>query len=297
MSRRRRDDSEESLDLLLDTITNAFGGIVFMAILLAVLVQNDTSQPTQAQSSSARLQAIESQRTYQRLVSDLRSARDSTEHLEQRLADVPNDLFVQLETLRELKQEIETLGAAQREVQELEQQLETQATEVVSSSEDLSQQAADLQGDIEELEQRLSQEREKRTTMADLPQLRRTTKLPVSILLRRGRFVEVWESPGNINPSLEQTDLAIPDLTHEGIDYRVGLRSGFAAEDIAAIERLCQRIDGSNYYVAFAIWEDSFAEFRAIQKLLVEHQVEYQLVFMESNATALFGRGQQVLVQ
>src|SRR5688500_11906818 len=39
--RRRRTQPPDSLDLLLDTITNAFGGILFLAILVVLLMQKN----------------------------------------------------------------------------------------------------------------------------------------------------------------------------------------------------------------------------------------------------------------
>ena len=48
--RRRRSggDGDDSLELLLDTITNAFGGIVFLAILVIILLQNSSETSTPA---------------------------------------------------------------------------------------------------------------------------------------------------------------------------------------------------------------------------------------------------------
>ncbi len=51
MGRRKR-ETPSSLELFLDTICNTFGGIVFLAILLSIIVQNRTRHsvtPTQAQ--------------------------------------------------------------------------------------------------------------------------------------------------------------------------------------------------------------------------------------------------------
>jgi hypothetical protein len=44
MSRRRTSLENDSLDLLLDTITNTFGGILLVALLLVLLVRNTSEQ-------------------------------------------------------------------------------------------------------------------------------------------------------------------------------------------------------------------------------------------------------------
>ena len=65
MSRRRRQRTEtnSSLDLLLDTICNTFGGIIFLAILVAVLLQFSGAAPfeTPATTSDESVRALETE--------------------------------------------------------------------------------------------------------------------------------------------------------------------------------------------------------------------------------------------
>ncbi len=57
--KRRRTGQASSLDLFLDTICNAFGGIMFLAILLSVLVQNRTKQPSEVKTPQVPMSAAE----------------------------------------------------------------------------------------------------------------------------------------------------------------------------------------------------------------------------------------------
>ena len=50
---RRRESTSDSLDLLLDTMCNAFGGIVFMAMLLALIAQQTKVTPDTQQTPDA----------------------------------------------------------------------------------------------------------------------------------------------------------------------------------------------------------------------------------------------------
>lgn len=47
MSRRRGRPADSSLELLLDTITNTFGGILFLAILVSLLLQSTGAHESQ----------------------------------------------------------------------------------------------------------------------------------------------------------------------------------------------------------------------------------------------------------
>jgi len=73
MARRRSKPQSSSLDLFLDTICNAFGGIMFLSILISVLLQfrgNDSAvqldQPTiseaESQLTEDRLAKLQSER-------------------------------------------------------------------------------------------------------------------------------------------------------------------------------------------------------------------------------------------
>ena len=60
--RRCKGHHGSSMDLLLDTITNTFGGVLFLAILVAVLLQitgYNVEQPEEPQISEAELRRLE----------------------------------------------------------------------------------------------------------------------------------------------------------------------------------------------------------------------------------------------
>ncbi len=70
---KAKERSPSSLELFLDTICNTFGGIVFLAILLSVIVQNRTKDPVQTQNDrsftpdEARILALRSEQLSDRL--------------------------------------------------------------------------------------------------------------------------------------------------------------------------------------------------------------------------------------
>ncbi|MFM8777733.1 MAG: hypothetical protein ACKOEF_00425, partial [Acidimicrobiaceae bacterium] len=71
MSARRRRTDDSSLELLLDTITNTFGGILFIAILLSLLLKTGSRNAREAASHVEPLSAVE-QAELESRVADLR---------------------------------------------------------------------------------------------------------------------------------------------------------------------------------------------------------------------------------
>ena len=69
MGTRRRRSTVSSLDLFLDTICNAFGGIMFISILISILIQmrGDQSESTSTKDGIGEREARELQRTIEEL--------------------------------------------------------------------------------------------------------------------------------------------------------------------------------------------------------------------------------------
>jgi hypothetical protein len=99
--RRFRSRANDSLDLLLDTICNAFGGIVLIAILITLLTR-DTQDRMEEQASSADRELIE--RQIASLQSDIKEAQDYL----QRQADAVSVDPKLLSQLDQLKGALET---------------------------------------------------------------------------------------------------------------------------------------------------------------------------------------------
>jgi len=74
MSRRRQRVQTSSLDLFLDTICNAFGGIMFISILISILIQmrGDSSETNARQNAITEVTAIDQQSKVKQLQHQVR---------------------------------------------------------------------------------------------------------------------------------------------------------------------------------------------------------------------------------
>ena len=106
---RRRTRKQDSLELLLDTICNTFGGVLFIAILVVMLLQQTGGAPAiRAPASPVELQSLASH--LGSVVSDLerlRQNRDSQQKVAQNFAP---------EAIRELLARRREVTATSRDV-------------------------------------------------------------------------------------------------------------------------------------------------------------------------------------
>ena len=89
MNRRAGSADSESLDLLLDTISNVFGGVIFIAILLALITTNSTVEVTdnyKAQLESLELANATAQ--IERQIQQLEAAIDELQSTEETLNQI-----------------------------------------------------------------------------------------------------------------------------------------------------------------------------------------------------------------
>lgn len=296
MSRRRRSSGEnESLDLLLDTITNAFGGIVFMAILVAILVRDEAPESESTPRQSA-LESLERRRQKESLRTRIDSTAETVAQLKERADQLPPTLAADFANLEDLNRRYEVAAAQREQLTREEAEIAVEAQEQMSSSENLQLRAAELRGEIEELEEKLARETERRTTTSELPRERSTNKQQIAFLFRRGRIVRVMQG-FDINRTLEPTDESQADLIAPGDAYRVGAASGFSQDDLERFRSELDGLDANLDYLAVGIWDDSFESYAELRKLMVDAGIEHSLLIMRDGEAIRLGGGGQGRVQ
>jgi|GEM_PF-1680307 len=160
--RRGRDTATfGSLDLLLDTICNAFGGIVFIALLLAVLTQNipEAADGTYTEGSFPP--------SVLKLRSDLRMLEEETERLVKQVSE--QDEPENQNPLSEMDQEIMALRA---KVLSLEQVTQSGATEISRTEKEIAeakQEIRELEKERKKITAKMERRRKENTEIRRLP--------------------------------------------------------------------------------------------------------------------------------
>jgi chaperonin cofactor prefoldin len=280
--RKLRPHSEESIDLLLDTICDVFGGFVFIACLLALLSNQHTPvsgdpngiSGTQGRLLTERIEAAKSELAGLQKISETRKSKGQDEL--QTLNSERNELQATLDRLRKLqptnsdttvsKDPVGDLTVLRSEVKALDQLHE----DAKARKDAADQKARDLAGQIQSLRSKITTEDEKRTEHVRFPKEREITKSPQNLLLKYGAIYPLQDASGDKFPGITR-------IMKGGEDFdAIPQKSrGIPISDIATLRRLLASYKRWGSYVSLNVYPDSFEAFRAIKMLILEAGLDY----------------------
>lgn len=272
--RRRHSGGFSSLGLLLDTMCNAFGGVIFIAMLVAVLSQYATVRPPDDEAESS-VEELEDRKE------SLASTIENIE-TEQEVTDIVAD--VGREELERLKELTERRDELKREVQEREQK----ATELGERNESVNKKIKSMKERAETLERQAEDEKKKleelRETVADLEDaetrelttrtMRETDKVSFWIILKSGRMYVLYRWSGYGNLSLNEEDLGILEKDEKTIcDPKSGKGTSVRKDDWSGsrdVEMIVDNIPRNTVSLQFAVYPDSYGEFIKVREFFRE---------------------------
>lgn len=300
--RRRIDTAGDSLELLLDAVTNAFGGILFLAILIVILVNRTPSRSGKTAEAATRTSA------------DIVIESDSIKAKVQSLSDAIREQEKSLDRLQfnEDASLYENVIDMQRRISQLEKERE----EFVLRNKDLlqkSQKTRDSQSQLElqvreretqkaSLEEELARLRLPQVRTAKTPRLRRTYKKEFPLMLRYGRVYFPYtldESTGN--KTFNEEEFILIDDSVDSIRVTPKPYRGVLVEDTRTMANLIAEkfkdFDADDYYIAIAAWSDSFADFNELRNAVVNLGFEYRIIPVEPGGFIQEGAVRESLVQ
>jgi hypothetical protein len=285
----------DSLDLLLDTICNTFGGILFIAMLVVILtnqLSRDAGPSAPSAESSRVLRRLRGELTEsESRLTKLRQAVRQKEDLERQFAD-PESLGL-LESLRSLDDSSDEL--LNERTQKLTDVAESQADleETARELERLAQRLAEAKERLQLEKQRLEQEASLRSRTSEVPQQRATQKAAIPFFLKAGRFISFVhrDEDGEIVHNEAETTILeeapgkkyIEVVPGAGIAVAV---DGSNAADIAA--RLAD-FDKTKHFLSVFVFKDSFANFESLKNEMIRSGFEYHLVPFRDDARVYLG--------
>lgn len=280
--RKLRPKSEESLDLLLDTLCNVFGGIILISCLLALLTNHQTPAPgdpagtsaAQGRLLAARIEAAKSELAGLQKITD--KIQDSGQDKLQTLAHERDELQATLDRLRKQqptnsdttvsKDPVGDLTELRSEVKALDQQL----ADAKARKEAAEKKARDLAAQIQSLRSKLTAEDEKRTEHVRFPKERAITKSATNILLKYGALYPLIDSAGENYSGI--TRVMKGDEDFEAIPKK---SEGIPMSNLDTVRRLLASYKRGGAYVSLCIYPDSFETFRALKALILEAGLDY----------------------
>ncbi len=285
MSRRRVARGQDSLELLLDTICNTFGGVLFIAMLVILLLQQTGSSPSVESRpgvSPAEFQSLMVH--WEDLAGKLSRLREN--RLSQQIVIdgfAPESLRSDLERRRTLSEQHDTLKAKVEKVLTDNADLVLQLQNITLENDDVRQNLEAAEAQRTEAMAELEQELQSQVEEIRLPSVRRTSKQEIGIVLRYGRLY-VWHKygPGHRRLGLNTDDFVIVAETKDGVRVRPrptrGVMLDASAESKAEVRSILSRFDHRTCCLAVIVRPDSYHQFRLVRDAAISLGLEYRLM-------------------
>ncbi|MDC0309462.1 hypothetical protein OAL72_01795 [bacterium] len=295
----------DSTGLLLDTVCNVFGGIILIALLVALLAQETESQLKLDVNPDARMELL--QRRVDRIIAENTRVRTKNAEMEKQLAALIDPAIGKLlDTIESSKQELarmrNSLVAMQRklEISNLDaddllenlKQARAEANAELAREESRSLRLEAQLSQFKQQEQELTAQRkaarEKQTVRLRLPKERTTGKEHVWVLVQYGKLYPTYLRQGSReirnNISIRWTN-------------QLGSRKAepIADRGIAVLkngeewQRYLRSLDARREYIAFVVWPDSYKAFNAAKLSAVSRGMSYGWEIWESSQDIYFG--------
>lgn len=294
MTRRKRGtEDNDALDLLLDTVSNVFGGVMFLTLLAALLVisrgATNAEPPPEPTPEIPEDVPILDDRIVQMELEQTRSAVATQQRILKNLPSQPGDL----EKIEQLASLQETLSDSRAELQRKREELlktqnakaeqEEQQAEQASKQRELAEQVAQKR---EELKQ---SEKVGKRTIAFRP-LEASSRGEAILVLRYGRIYVFQNSPQS--RSYNEADFFKSGSVGSGISITPKPHRGIPATQEGAQQiasRLRRSFPAHQYHVTIAVWNDSFGQFNMLSDALKAAGYRYRTIPSNDETKLTFG--------
>lgn len=298
---RRKLVIPDSLELLLDTICNTFGAVIFISILLSLLVRESGVRQGVA-ALPEEVAAVIAARNQ-----EISQARARQAALEIQLAQ-QQDVLERFASTESKALATEILVTADSQVRLLERktgvveemtQAEAQALSMEATMKQQSLQLQQAQQRHKALQQELQQATTLSSRTARIPRVRRTDKFGLGYMLHDGRLYRATTPDGEIDEidcvkSEANGTVRIAPRSDSGLLVSTESNAGpAAATQHARLRGKFEGVDKDRHFVRLFVSRNSFGPFIPVKDALIEQGLEYEVILFSEGEAELFLSNQQ----
>ena len=291
--RRRRSAAvgTGSLDLFLDTICNTFGGIMFMAILLSVLVQlrgETNAKSPIAKKQFTKAEAAQYSAQLERLESDRLQLEIAVQLLEQKIPTNEQSETQSLQRkLHEARRRLTEAIEQQKSISERLSDTRADNQQLTLEAHELSERLENARAALEVKTRALEDELDGRKQKVQLPRVRDTFKRNLLMLMRYGKLYSVYAADGSAfnNAHVVESNQGTKVNPRKSAGWNIQSKS-----DRSEVDQLLQAHHSASEFISIAVWPDSFEVFAEVKKLFIEQGYEYQLIPVDFSDGVTIGR-------
>jgi len=288
--RKKQQQDISSFDMLLDTMCNTFGGIVFIALLVSILMGSAVREESEANpQESETLIQTESRIELAHLTREEKDLQAAISKLEESLTrtkasspEAVNGIGVLLASNNVMESYVHSL-------EETNSMLLRAISESQAEIDSSSNAKANLEAQIARLRNDLQVRQVKATRTARLPRLHKAEgKQSVFLAIKGGRFYAVSDVSGR-KSSLRGRGYDTAEVVVEsgpGMDVvevrkTAGQPIKSGSEVSGKLALALSNIDPQTEFPSFCVYPDSFAEFNYVKTLFVARGFEYNWLTAE----------------
>lgn len=299
---RKHRSRDSSFDLFLDTICNAFGGIMFIAILISILMQirHDEQFEVSADRGGSESDSVALQMRLESLQSQVEQLAASNSDREKILYSDSSREIRDLQMQRDSA--VERLSKSQQaqkkllgeririeeSIRKLQQELQELTNNLSSAKIAVSQRSKELAKALDAAE-----------TTATLPKVTSTLKGNLLFAIRYGKLYLISDITGNSKLGVNENHVV---ASQGALNKKVQLKPN-AGWDLstAEAETAMQSIIGSHpntdVFFSIAVWSDSFGVFQKWKEMVVKAGYDYDLTPIDNSDELVIGKTNSAKVQ
>ncbi|HWB01625.1 MAG TPA: hypothetical protein VG796_01290 [Verrucomicrobiales bacterium] len=300
MKKRRFRNQSDSLDLLLDTICNTFGGIIFIACLVMLLAResgNDSNSAVEradtdilkrrievAKDDLARLSNLLEQQNEKR--ASAAALGERKEALEREIAELRKNASVSAGATDGLPK-TDDLVQLRGQLRPLRTEVERLMNAITSSEKEITR----LNGRQSDLARKSAEIAAYSREKLRFPKERTQDKSPFWVILKHGRIYPLRADNGDLN----ETTLSWEDVDSRHRQVTPRPTEGIVfAESRAGLTSQLRSVASGKQFLAVCLFPDSYETWRDYRRIIQEVGLDYGLKFFPLDATLVLGDGGSV---
>lgn len=293
MRRRARDNESGSLDLLLDTICNTFGGILLISLLVIVLLNTSVEESEQNPTEQSQVELAETAIKQQEISAKItRLQRAVTDAEKTKVGLISDELF---KLAREVKVQKDLKARLAFEKAETTQELATiqsNVNQVITKNQQAAKRLAVAENKLKALILQVEEEVEKRSRKAVIPKVERSTRIPRTYFLTGGKLYGpvrknsgAWDNTQVLATGLRSNSILKPNPSG-------GIRVPTNRTVDAALRNRFKDISSTANDVQLFVWPDSFDKYEVVRSALDSLSIKCDLRPMDKAGEVGVGSGQ-----
>ena len=301
---RRLPEQSDSLEMLLDTMCNTFGGIILIALMISLIAKDaePAKELTDAEVVAKELQ----ERKLQQAKEELKQAQMFNQKLAAQLGDPGRAEQIKLlerredvaDSFEEMKKELQEaqqkLVETAESIKQMEQMKKDRSAENVMmarQAEEEKKRSQDLAAELEDVQKRLTREMDNRVRRLRLPREHQTSKEPVEIIVRYGRVYPVQRYARGASSGFNSGAIQLKNVGDELRELAPVPGKGVdPANSIRVLVDYYKQLP-RNSYLVFRVYGDSFGQFNISKEAASRMGIELSWAPLEDDARIMMGFG------